>query len=170
VFLAALLALATWLFLYAASTSEAGRGGARFRDVDLSVLRALRPEQLVPRLADGSGWTLYQAVLLGATLYSALFAVAGIVFKSPILVGLGYTFAVEGFLANLPGGNQALTIQFYLRSWMLEHGGKAWKVDGLELEHPDSAAAVLTTLACVLLFTLAFGAWRITRKEFVLTS
>jgi hypothetical protein len=108
--------------------------------------------------------------LLGAAVYSALFAVAGIVFKSPILVGLGYAFAVEGFLANLPGGNQALTIQFYLRSWMLEHGGKAWRVEGLALEHPDNAAAVLTTLGCVLAVTLAFGAWRVTRKEFVLTS
>ncbi|HUR27970.1 MAG TPA: ABC transporter permease [Planctomycetota bacterium] len=166
VFLAAVLALATWLFLHAASTSHAVRS-LSFRSLGL---RGLGEEQPVPQLAAGFGWTLYQAVLLGATVYSALFAVAGIVFKSPILVGLGYTFAVEGFLANLPGGNQALTIQFYLRSWMLERGGAAWKVEGVELDHPDKAATVLTTLACVLAVTLAFGAWRIVRREFVLTS
>ncbi|HTF88361.1 MAG TPA: ABC transporter permease subunit [Planctomycetota bacterium] len=147
-FLGTILAAATALLLLAASTSKVASD-----PLDAALVRAL-----------------FEAVLMGATVYSALFAVAGILFKSPILVGLGYTFAVEGFLANLPGGNQSLTIQYYLRSWMLERGGRAWKVDGLELDKPEAVAGVLITLGMVLAVALAFGAWRITKREFVLTS
>ncbi len=146
-FLGTILFVGTWLFVLAASTSKVA--GAQ---LDSSITRAL-----------------FEAVLLGAAVYSSLFAVAGIVFKSPILVGLGYTFAIEGFLANLPGGNQSLTIQYYLRCWLLDRGGDPWKIEGLALDKPEAVANVLTTLACILIVTLGFGAWRITRREFVLT-
>lgn len=148
VFLCAILALGTWLFFQAASMSK--------------VVGAV--------IDDSITQPLFVAVMLGATVYSALFAVSGIVFKSPILVGLGYTFAVEGFLANLPGGNQSLTIQYYLRSWLLDQGGKPWRIEGLDLDKPASVTSVLTTLACILAVALVFGAWRIARREFVLTS
>ena len=113
---------------------------------------------------------LIEAVLLGGAVYSALFAVAGIFFRHPMLVGLGYVFAIEGFLANLPGRNQALTVQYYLRSWLLERGGKAWNVEGLSLLKRESAADVLVSLGVILVLVLALGAWRIARREFVLTS
>ena len=32
------------------------------------------------------------------------------------IIGLGYVFAIEGFLSNLPGKMQVLTIQYYLRA------------------------------------------------------
>ncbi|MEO6711352.1 MAG: hypothetical protein ABI054_02595 [Planctomycetota bacterium] len=53
---------------------------------------------------------------------------------------------------------------------MLQRGGAAWKVDGIELDKPEAVAGVLMTLGMVLVVALAFGAWRISKREFVLTS
>jgi ABC-type transport system involved in multi-copper enzyme maturation permease subunit len=114
---------------------------------------------------------LYQAALIGAVVYSALFATAGVFFRHSILVGLGYAFAVEGFLANLPGQNQSLTIQYWLRSFVLDRGTEAWRqVEGFGLTKYDTSRAAVTTLACVLVISLVLGAWRLARREFLLSA
>ena len=66
----------------------------------------------------GMAASMRNAALLAALVYSALFSAAGAFLKHPMIVGIGYTFAVEGFLALLPGKNQTLTIQYYLKSWL----------------------------------------------------
>ncbi len=59
-----------------------------------------------PPLDPGITLPLLAAALLGGAVYSAIFAAAGVFFRHPMITGLGYAFAVEGFLANLPGRNQ----------------------------------------------------------------
>ncbi len=56
--------------------------------------------------------SLYEAALWGTLAYSALFASLSAIVKHPMIVGIAYAFAVEGFLANLPGKNQTLSLQY----------------------------------------------------------
>ena len=114
---------------------------------------------------------LLEAVALGAAVYSALFAVAGVFLRHPMIAGLGYAFAIEGFLANLPGKNQALTIQYHLRSWIAAHGSESWRqVEGFAETRFESGETALRTLLLALLVVLLLGAWRIARREFVLSA
>ena len=150
VLLSGVLALSCGLLLLAAGSARSGDDGP---------------------IGAGIARPLFEAALIGGAAYSALFAVAGIFFRHPILVGLGYAFAIEGFLANLPGRSQALTIQYHLRSWVLARGSEAWSaVEGFAVPKPESATEAAATLAIVVAAVLAIGAWRIARREFVLTS
>jgi ABC-type transport system involved in multi-copper enzyme maturation permease subunit len=128
--------------------------------------------QAAPReLSEGIALPFLQAVLLGCAVYSAVFSVAGVFFKHPMIIGLGYAFVIEGFLANLPGKNQSLTIQYYLRSWVAGHGSPAWnRVEGFASATFDTPTGAVSTLLVILFAVLALGAWQIHRREFVLTS
>jgi ABC-2 type transport system permease protein len=146
---AALLTLCVGLFLFASA-------------------RATGPG---PVLDAGIGPPLLAAALAGGLSYGALAAALGCFVKNPIVVGLGYAFAVEGFLANLPGKNQLLTVQHHLRSLIAAHGSATWS----DAEGFVSAAFVpgptaATVLAAIVLVALALGAWRLSRREFVLAS
>lgn len=114
---------------------------------------------------------LLEAVLLGGAVYSALFAVAGVFLRHPMIAGIAYAFAVEGFLANLPGKNQALTIQYHLRSWIASRGSGPWQdVEGFADAAFETGPTALATLACVLVVALALGAVGISRREYVLSA
>lgn len=114
---------------------------------------------------------MFEAALLAGIVYSALFAVTGVCFRHPVLVGLGYTFAVEGFLANLPGGNAVLTVQHHARSWLVARGPGEWRdIDALELLQFEPAGVAAAWLGAFLTLALGVGTWRITRREFVLGS
>ena len=149
VFLDLLLGTSTACFLWACSRAE-GEGAPLASDIVLP---------------------LFTAVCAGGAVYSGLFTAAGVFFKHPMIVGLGYTFAIEGFLSNLPGKTQTLTIQYHLRSWIAAGGSSSWReVEGLANSHFESAADASLTLALVLFSALAIGSWQITRREFVLTA
>lgn len=149
VFLTALLAVSTWLLLAAAD----------------------RAHVQGPPIDAGIRTPLFAAVLAGGAVYSALFAVLGVFVRSPVIVGLGYAFAIEGFLANMPAGTQALTIQFYLRSMIAAYGSTEWNaVEGFASTNFDPLGRAVTTLVVVTVAALALGAWRITRREFVLSA
>lgn len=114
---------------------------------------------------------LFYAVLAGGLAYSALAAALGAFVKNPIVVGLGYAFAIEGFLANLPGGNQLLTVQHYLRSLIFAHGSKAWfEVESLTTTEWVDGRRAAVTIAAIVVGALALGSWRIARREFVIAS
>jgi ABC-type transport system involved in multi-copper enzyme maturation permease subunit len=124
-----------------------------------------------PPVDRGIGASLLAATLLGGAVYSGLFAAAGVFFRHPMIVGLGYAFAVEGFLANLPGRNQALTIQYYLRSILAATGSPSWRdVEGFASSRFETAGRSITTLSMLLLVVLVLACWRISRKEFVLSA
>jgi hypothetical protein len=108
---------------------------------------------------------------LGALAYTTVFAALGVFTRHPMIAGLAYTFAIEAFLANLPGSGQALTIQYYLRSWIAAHGAPSWaKVEGFDIAVFESPSRVLLKLGVLLVLALALGVWRIRRREFVLSS
>ena len=114
---------------------------------------------------------LLRAVLIGGAVYSGLFAAVGVFLKHPMIAGLGYTFAIEGFLANLPGRNQALTIQYYLRSLIAADGSPAWsRVEGFASTTFETGGAALATLAGLLAGFLVLASWRIGRREFVISA
>lgn len=149
VVLASVLALATFLLLVACARAQ-GKGAL----IDAGIRTPL-----------------FAAVVWGTVVYSALFASLGAFFKHPMLVGIGYAFAIEGFLANLPGKNQALTVQYYLRSLIAENGSPEWsKVEGFASTAFQTAARSHTILTAMLVVALALGAWRLARRQFELTS
>jgi ABC-type transport system involved in multi-copper enzyme maturation permease subunit len=123
------------------------------------------------KLPSGMLRTVLIAACLGVAVYSALFAVLGTFLKHPMIVGLGYAFAIEGFLANLPGQSQALTIQYYLRSYLLSANAELWRHSELvQSTKFDSATTALTTLAILLVVTLVAGCITISRKQYVLSA
>ncbi|MEO6595634.1 MAG: ABC transporter permease subunit [Planctomycetota bacterium] len=147
--LTTLLALATYLLFLAC---ERARGSG-------------------PEIDDEIRHPMYVAVLWGTLVYSALFASLGAFFKHPMLVGIGYAFAVEGFMANLPGGNQSLTVQFYLRSLIAQDGSRVWRrVEGFTDIAFQSGQRAHTVLAVLLVTALLLGAWRLSTREYELTS
>lgn len=124
------------------------------------------------RLPEGMAAEMRNVAILAAVVYSGLFSAAGALLKHPMIVGIGYTFAVEGFLANLPGKNQSLTIQYYLKSWLAGTGDEVrfrmrHLIEGQDLAPPGEA---LTTLLVTLGVALLLGAWTVSRKQYVLTS
>jgi len=126
---------------------------------------------LAPILSDGVVLPLFAAVALGAVAYTLIFAALGVFTKHPMILGLAYTFALEGFFANLPGSNQALAIQYYLRSWIAAKGSDAWgRLEGVNMIDFESPGKVLLKIGLVALVALALGSWRIRRKEFVLSA
>lgn len=147
--LLAILALGTGLFLWA-STGARGKG---------------------PAIDAGVTWPLLAAVIAGGLAYSALAAALGSFVKNPIVVGLGYAFAVEGFLANLPGRNQLLTVQHHLRSVIAANGSEAWaKVEGFAEAGFEDGRTSAWVIAGIVAFALLAGSWRLARREFVMSS
>lgn len=148
VFLMALFAVATAVLLYAASRAPHGDS-----------------------IGAGIVIPLFQAVLAGVVVYSAVFAMLGALSKHPMIVGLAYSFVIEGFLANLPGSNQKFTITYYLRNLVADGRDPAWgKVEAFEFATFGPANDAWWTLACVFVAALLLGAQRITRRQFELTS
>lgn len=125
------------------------------------------PEE--PDIPPGVVGPLLAMAVLGGAVYSALFATFGTFLKHPMIVGLAYTFTIEGFLSNLPGKSQALTIQFYLRSFLAERGAELWKrLEPLQSKTFDSAGEALVTLFVMLFAALALGSLTISRRQYVL--
>jgi ABC-2 type transport system permease protein len=147
--LTTLLALGSWLVVLAAANAT-GKG---------------------PPISDGETYPLIAAAVIGGAVYAALFAALGAFVRHPMIVGLGYAFAIEGFLANLPGKNQALTVQYHLRSFIAATGSEAWhRVEGFRSASFESGTKALIVLAVILVSALLLGAWRLARREFVLTA
>lgn len=115
---------------------------------------------------------LLVTALLGGAVYSALFAAAGALFKRPVLIGLGYTFVYELLLGNLPGSNQKATVQYYLRSFLLGEDEALQEAfsDNVALIPLVEPAAALRTLAFILAGALLLGAWRLAKREYVLSA
>lgn len=114
---------------------------------------------------------LFAAVATGAVVYTSVFAAAGALLRHPMIVGLAYAFAVEGFLANLPGKNQMLALQHYLRSLVASTHQPAWaRVEGFASASYDTPAMAWTVLACVGVGAVAIAAVGLTRREIELTA
>ncbi len=147
--LVVLFAASTWAFVAAASTAR-GEG---------------------PAIGEGVAGPLLAGVLAGVCAYGALAASLGAFVKHPIVVGLAYAFAVEGFLANLPGRNQLLTVQYHVRSLIAAHGSPLWsKAEGFTATGFEDGTTAILVLGGITVGALALGSWRIARREFLVTS
>jgi ABC-2 type transport system permease protein len=132
----------------------------------MGIATAEHPERaLEPEVAR----CLLQTTALGGLVYSALFAAIGTRFKRAMMIGLGYVFAVEGFLANLPGSNQKLTVQYYLRSWLVHDDPELidWAGDILDFVPLEGEAALLR-MGLILVVALGLGAWILSRRQYEL--
>ena len=120
-------------------------------------------------LPDGVAAPLLVAVGFGTIVYSALFASLGTLVKHPMVIGLGYVFAFEVLLSNLPGSNQGLTIQYYLRSYVWQVGEETWRnMDVFQTLVYESASGAVWTLVVVTVISLLGGGWAVSRKQYVL--
>jgi ABC-type Na+ efflux pump permease subunit len=147
------------------------RGEKRTRVIDRDIPQVFLDAMPEGKLPDGIFETMLIAAVLGSAVYSALFAALGTFNRHPMIVGLGYAFAIEGFLANLPGSSQSLTVQFYLRSLLVNENPELWKlVAEAQLQEPDPTRTALLTLAAILVGSLALGSLVISRRQFVLSA
>jgi len=139
--------------------------------VALFLLAASRARGEGEPLVAGIARPLLCATLLGGVVYAALAAALGAFVKHPMIVGLGYAFAIEGFLANLPGRNQLLTVQHHLRSWVAASGEPAWgRVESFQASGLLEGGTALVVLASITIGALVLGSWRLSRREFVMAA
>ncbi|MGK0482817.1 MAG: ABC-2 type transport system permease protein, partial [Planctomycetota bacterium] len=93
--------------------------------------------------------------MMGGVVYSLGSAVIGVLAKRGLIIALGYVFAVEALLANVPGSSQKLTVQYHLRSMFVDTDGKIWKsmedAGLVSLMEPDAALTKLMIISAVLL-------------------
>jgi len=123
-------------------------------------------------LPDGMRESIRQACLIGAVVYTTMFAVAGAILKHPMIVGIGYTFVIEGFVGMLPGQNATATVQYHLKS-LVAGGSEAHLLRMRELfGHQELAPAgeSLQALWTTALVALALGLWIVSRKQYVMQS
>jgi hypothetical protein len=111
------------------------------------------------------------ATILGGTVYSLLFAVLGVFLRHSMIFGLGYCFAFEGFMANFPGETQTLSIQYYLRSILVDD--RLWIFHQLYpwgLEHFAEPLEATRVLGYLVVVALVVGGWSIGRRQYLLTA
>lgn len=140
----------------------------------VSVLAILGHVGLREGVSEPEGFErdLVLTILLGGAVYSAIFAAAGALFRRPVLLGLGYTFVYELLLGSLPGSNQKATVQYYLRSFLLGDDETLQEAfsNNLALIELAEPAAALRMLGYILVGALLIGAWRLSKREYVLSA
>ena len=129
------------------------------------------PDSTDPELFGPLVRSLVWAALFGGAVYTSLFAALGTIVRHPMIVGLVYSFAIEGFLSGLPGRAQSLTIKYHLRSFA---GGLApddWNVVPMfRMTELDPSSEAGTTLAILTLIALFLGSFVLSRRQYVMTS
>ncbi len=113
-----------------------------------------------------AGQVLRPAVL-GGLCYGAIFAATSACFEHPMVVGLGYAFAVEGVLTNLPGTTSHLSIQYQLRCLLVNDDRPFWM--GLAADagaRYGTATDALTAIVATILVSTIAGVWVVLRKQY----
>ena len=123
-------------------------------------------------LPDGAPEAFAWAAFLAALFYTMITAGLSIFVKRPLIFGLGYAFAFEGLLANLPGSTQALSVQHHVRSMLISGSPpELWErfqlFGAMEFYEPGEAALRLATFGTLVLLLCARA---VQRRQFVLTS
>lgn len=137
----------------------------------LAIVHWGLPAGMASPLPAGTALPLLGVVVLGSAVYSAVFAALGTFVKYPMVVGLGYVFAIEVFLSNLPTNSQSLTLKYHLRCVVLDYGSDAWRrVYWFRDQVYDPGADALVTLAWTAAVALAIGAIVVSRRQYVLTA
>jgi ABC-type transport system involved in multi-copper enzyme maturation permease subunit len=107
---------------------------------------------------------------LGLAVYGAVFAFVGAKFKRPLLVGLIFIFGWEQAALAFPGYLRRFTVAYYLQA-LVPHAMPSDSVislvQGLFRETPGLASS-LFWLAIIWAAFLAWGAWVVAHREYVL--
>ncbi|MFT7677167.1 MAG: hypothetical protein ACI8QC_001144 [Planctomycetota bacterium] len=113
---------------------------------------------------------IFSACLSGA-FYGLVTAGIGTLLKRPMIYGLGYAFAMEMVLANIPGSAQSFSVQYYLRGILMgDHREIFEKLDvikGIEFLTPMASAMQLGGL---MFAGILLASWIVSRRQYVLTS
>ena len=107
---------------------------------------------------------------LGLAVYGAVFAFVGAKFKRPLLVGLIFIFGWEQAAMALPGYMKRFSVAYYLQGLVphaMPNDGVVSLLQGLFRESPGLGAS-LFWLALIWAVFLAWGAWVVERREYVL--
>jgi ABC-2 type transport system permease protein len=121
---------------------------------------------------------------LGIGAYCSLFGVMSLVVKRVLVIGIVYTAAIEGLVANMPFGIRLATVIYYCRliayrvldyhiptpgGRVVDMAAEAWQLDVKRdptlAEHPALGTCILVLLLASAAFALV-GAWLCTRREF----
>ncbi len=140
--------------------------------VTFGVLEVAAGADAEMALPQGMAASMRNTCLIGGAVYSALFAAISALVKHPMIVGIGYAFVVEFFVANFPGQNQNFTVQFHLKSYLAGSGEEVLaRMRNLTQDQIlVPADESFRTLLVVLVAALAIGCWTVSRKQYVLTS
>lgn len=107
----------------------------------------------------------------GTLAYSALFACLGVFLAHPMIVGIGYVFAIEVLIAFLPGKTRELAIQHHVQSFVHGSGSELWgKVNEGVVKAFEPGQEALITLAIAATAAVVFGAWAVSRRQYVLSA
>jgi ABC-type transport system involved in multi-copper enzyme maturation permease subunit len=107
---------------------------------------------------------------LGLAVYGAVFAFVGARFKRPLLVGLIFIFGWEQAALAFPGYLKRFTVAYYLQGLVphtMPSDSVLSLVQGIFRESPSLPASLLW-LTLIWAVFLAWGAWLVGRKEYVL--
>jgi ABC-type transport system involved in multi-copper enzyme maturation permease subunit len=119
--------------------------------------------------AGRTAFTLYwQAALLGTLAFAALFHLMGACLHRAGIVALLYAFFLETIAGNMPGHFKRLSVSFYLRCLMFEHGSDY----GIGPDRPWIFQPVTGTTAWLVLggatvFLLLAGMFVFSRSEYL---
>ena len=142
-------------------------------DVDGTERRAVftRFEALDRRLPDGFALRLLWATLLAGALYGLITAGLGTLVKRPVIYGLGYAFALDGVMANIPGSSQNFSLQYYLRGILVGDSVESFRrFDPIADTQFLSPLGSSLQIGGILAIGLVVACIIITRKQYLLTS
>ena len=130
--------------------------------------------EIIRDLPDDLAVGLLTAAIVAAAMYTLISAGLGVFFRRAMILSLAYTFAVEGFLANIPGSTQKLSVQFYLRSLFSDSHEMGTsilsKIPILSEATVYTSSEALARLAAVYLTCLLIGALGIRKRQYMMTS
>jgi ABC-2 type transport system permease protein len=107
---------------------------------------------------------------LGLAAYGALFAFVGAKFKRPLLIGLIFIFGWEQAALAFPGYLKRFTVAYYLQGLVphtMPSDSMLTLVQGVFRESPTLAGSLVGIVVIGAVF-LAWGAWVVDRREYVL--
>jgi ABC-type transport system involved in multi-copper enzyme maturation permease subunit len=107
---------------------------------------------------------------VGLAVYGALFAFVGAKFKRPILTGLVFIFGWEQAALLFPGYLKRFTVAYYLQGLVphaMPNVGTMSVVQAIFQENPTLVGSLLG-LAAIFAVSLAWGAWTVGKREYVL--
>lgn len=107
---------------------------------------------------------------LGLAVYGALFAFIGAKFKRPLLIGLVFIFGWEQAALAFPGYLKKFTIAYYLQGLVphaMPNDSTLSLIQAVFRDSPGLAGSLLSLIVIWGVF-LAFAAWVVERKEYVL--